>query len=50
MARPLGPLASEGFAPALLDHIAVLPDAIVPIRPFEQSWPLERAAMLEALA
>jgi GNAT superfamily N-acetyltransferase len=35
---------------ALLDHIAELPDAAVPIRPFEQSWPLERAEMLEALA
>jgi ribosomal protein S18 acetylase RimI-like enzyme len=34
---------------ALLDHIAVLPEAIVPIRPFEQSWPLERAEMLESL-
>jgi ribosomal protein S18 acetylase RimI-like enzyme len=34
----------------LLDHIAALPGAIVPIRPFEQSWPLERAEMLEELA
>jgi ribosomal protein S18 acetylase RimI-like enzyme len=34
----------------LLDHIAALPDAIVPIRPFEQSWPLERAQMLHELA
>ena len=34
----------------LLDHIATLPDAIVPIRPFEQSWPLERKEMLEELA
>jgi ribosomal protein S18 acetylase RimI-like enzyme len=34
---------------SLLDHIAALPDAIVPIRPFEQSWPIERAEMLEAL-
>jgi ribosomal protein S18 acetylase RimI-like enzyme len=34
---------------ALLDHIAVLPDALVPIRPFEQSWPIERAEMLESL-
>ncbi len=34
---------------ALLDHIAELPDALVPIRPFEQSWPLERDEMLEAL-
>ena len=35
---------------ALLDHIAALPDAIVPIRPFEESWPLERQEMLETLA
>jgi ribosomal protein S18 acetylase RimI-like enzyme len=34
----------------LLDHIATLPGAIVPIRPFEQSWPLERAEMLAELA
>ncbi len=34
---------------ALLDHIAVLPEAVVPIRPFEQSWPLVRERMLEAL-
>ena len=34
---------------ALLDHVAELPDALVPIRPFEQSWPLERAEMLAAL-
>jgi GNAT superfamily N-acetyltransferase len=30
--------------------VAELPGALVPIRPFEQSWPLERAEMLEALA
>lgn len=35
---------------SLLDHVASLPGALVPIRPFEQSWPLERAEMLEALA
>jgi GNAT superfamily N-acetyltransferase len=35
---------------ALLDHIAELPEAIVPIRPFEQSWPIERREMLDALA
>lgn len=34
---------------ALLDHVAALPGAVVPIRPFEQSWPLERAEMLETL-
>jgi ribosomal protein S18 acetylase RimI-like enzyme len=35
---------------ALLDHIAALPGAVVPVRPFTQSWPLERRQMLEALA
>jgi GNAT superfamily N-acetyltransferase len=33
----------------LLDHIAGLPGAVVPVRPFEQSWPLERRVMLDAL-
>jgi ribosomal protein S18 acetylase RimI-like enzyme len=49
----LDPADIEDVAPlwkALLDHIAVLPGAIVPVRPFEQSWPIERAEMLEALA
>jgi GNAT superfamily N-acetyltransferase len=49
----LDPADIELVAPlwmALLDHIAVLPDARVPIRPFKQSWPIERAEMLEALA
>ncbi len=50
---PLDPAEIERLAPlwrALLDHIAVLPGAVVPVRPFEQSWPIERAGMLEALA
>jgi ribosomal protein S18 acetylase RimI-like enzyme len=34
---------------ALLDHIAVLPDALVPVRPSGESWKLEREVMLEAL-
>jgi diamine N-acetyltransferase len=49
----LDPADVELVAPLwkqLLDHIAALPGAIVPIRPFEQSWPLERAEMLEELA
>jgi ribosomal protein S18 acetylase RimI-like enzyme len=49
----LDPVDVELVAPLwgqLLDHIATLPDAIVPIRPFEQSWPLEHAEMLEELA
>jgi ribosomal protein S18 acetylase RimI-like enzyme len=48
----LDPADIELVAPlwkALLDHVAVLPEAVVPIRPFEQSWPLERKIMLDAL-
>jgi ribosomal protein S18 acetylase RimI-like enzyme len=48
----LGAADIELLAPlwkALLDHISSLPGAVVPIRPFEQSWPLERRLMLEAL-
>lgn len=51
--RSLDPSEVDLLAPlwrALLDHVAGLPGALVPIRPFEQSWPLERAEMLEALA
>ncbi len=43
----------EEIAPlwkALLDHVAALPDAIVPVRPSDESWELERAQMLAALA
>ena len=50
--RQLDPADIDRVGPlwkALLDHVATLPDAIVPIRPFEQSWPLERAQMLDAL-
>src|SRR5665647_2401998 len=49
----LDPENIEDVAPlwkALLDHVAALPDAIVPIRPFEQSWPIERREVLETLA
>jgi len=35
---------------ALMDHVAALPDALVPVRPSEESWLLERGVMLEALA
>ena len=35
---------------ALMDHVAALPDALVPVRPSEDSWALERTEMLEALA
>jgi GNAT superfamily N-acetyltransferase len=40
----LGPLWK-----ALMDHVAGLPDSLVPVRPSEESWGLERAEMLEAL-
>ena len=49
----LGPAGIDEVAPlwkALLDHVAALPTAIVPIRPFEQSWPIERREMRETLA
>jgi ribosomal protein S18 acetylase RimI-like enzyme len=43
----------EDIAPlwkALLDHVAALPDAIVPVRPSDESWELERTEMLHELA
>lgn len=49
----LDPAAIEDIAPlwkALLDHIAALPDSIVPVRPSDESWVLERREMLEAVA
>lgn len=51
--RSLDPSEVDLLAPlwrALLDHVAGLPGALVPIRPFDQSWPLERAEVLEALS
>jgi len=48
----LGPQNIDEVSPlwkALLDHIAALPEALVPVRPSDESWPLERAVMLEAL-
>lgn len=50
--RPLAPSDLDSLAPlwqALLDHIAGLPGAVVPVRPFEQSWPLERATIARIL-
>jgi ribosomal protein S18 acetylase RimI-like enzyme len=35
---------------ALLDHVAALPESLVPVRPSDESWTLERKDMLEALA
>ena len=49
----LDPVDIDQMAPlwkALLDHVAALPDAIVPVRPSDESWELEREGMLEALA
>ena len=49
----LDPADIDELAPlwkALLDHVAALPDAIVPVRPSDESWALERQEMLEALA
>ena len=41
----VGPLWKQ-----LLDHIASLPDALVPVRPSDESWILERKEMLGELA
>ena len=49
----LDPVDIDEIAPlwkALLDHVAALPNAIVPVRPSDESWELERKVMLEALA
>jgi GNAT superfamily N-acetyltransferase len=41
----VGPLWKQ-----LMDHIASLPGALVPVRPSDESWELERAEMLGELA
>ena len=41
----VGPLWKQ-----LMDHIAALPDALVPVRPSDESWRLERREMLAELA
>jgi len=49
----LDPADIDDVAPlwkALLDHVAALPEAIVPVRPSDESWRLERKEMREALA
>jgi len=49
----LDPADIDEIAPlwkALLDHVAALPDALVPVRPSDESWELERKEMLKALA
>jgi ribosomal protein S18 acetylase RimI-like enzyme len=48
----LDPASIDELAPlwkALLDHISALPRAIVPVRPSDESWKLEREQMLAAL-
>jgi ribosomal protein S18 acetylase RimI-like enzyme len=48
----LDPADIDDLAPlwkALLDHVAALPHAIVPVRPSAESWDLEREEMLVAL-
>lgn len=50
---PLDPADIELVGPLwkqLMDHIAALPDAAVPVRPSDESWELERAEMLTELA
>ena len=49
----LDPADIELVAPLwkqLMDHIAALPDALVPVRPSDESWQLERKEMLAELA
>ena len=50
--EPVGAAEIDLVAPLwkqLMDHIASLPDAVVPVRPSEESWELERKEMLEEL-
>ena len=50
---PLDAVGIEDVGPlwkALMDHVAALPDGLVPVRPSGESWVLERAVMQEALA
>jgi ribosomal protein S18 acetylase RimI-like enzyme len=49
----IGPADLELVAPLwrqLMDHIAALPGVLVPVRPAEESWKLERDEMLAELA
>ena len=50
---PLDPADIELVGPLwkqLMDHVAALPDGLVPVRPSDESWELERAEMLRELA
>jgi len=49
----LAPEDIELLAPLwmqLMDHVAALPHGLVPVRPSDESWKLERAEMLKDLA
>ncbi len=51
--EPLDPADIELVAPLwkqLMDHVASLPEGLVPVRPSDESWELERAEMLRELA
>lgn len=51
--EPLDPADIELVGPLwrqLMDHVASLPDGLVPVRPSDESWELERAEMLRELA
>jgi ribosomal protein S18 acetylase RimI-like enzyme len=51
--EPLDPADIDLVGPLwmqLMDHIAALPDALVPVRPSDESWRLERREMLAELA
>jgi ribosomal protein S18 acetylase RimI-like enzyme len=51
--EPLDPADIELVGPLwmqLMDHIAALPGALVPVRPSDESWWLERREMLAELA
>jgi len=51
--EPLDPAEIELVAPLwkqLMDHVASLPDGLVPVRPSDESWELERAEMQRELA
>jgi ribosomal protein S18 acetylase RimI-like enzyme len=48
----LDPADIEDVGPlwkSLMDHVAALPESIVPVRPSDESWELERPLMLTAM-
>ena len=51
--EPLDPADIDLVGPLwkqLMDHVASLPDGLVPVRPSDESWELERREMLAELA